>query len=117
MTYKQVSELIESFGLPYAYYEFPQTQEAPPFICFLFTDSDDLLADDTNYAKIRPLSIELYTDTKDFALESRIETALNEAGLVFTRSEVYIDSERMFQIVYNTSVTIDDVAINESTEE
>ena len=112
MTYKQISDMIEGFGLPFAYYEFPETQEAPPFICFLFTDSDDLLADNTNYAKIRPLSIELYTDNKDFALEQRIETALNESGLVFTRSEIYIDSERMFQVTYNTSVTI-----NESTEE
>ena len=112
MTYKQISDMIEGFGLPFAYYEFPETQEAPPFICFLFTDSDDLLADNTNYAKIRPLSIELYTDNKDFALEQRIETALNDAGLVFTRTEIYIDSERMFQVTYNTSVTI-----NESTEE
>lgn len=112
MTYKQISDMIEGFGLPFAYYEFPETQEAPPFICFLFTDSDDLLADNTNYAKIRPLSIELYTDNKDFALEQRIETALNDAGLVFTRSEIYIDSERMFQVTYNTTVTI-----NESTEE
>lgn len=112
MTYKQISDMIEGFGLPFAYYEFPETQEAPPFICFLFPDSDDLLADNTNYAKIRPLSIELYTDNKDFALEQRIEAALNDAGLVFTRSEIYIDSERMFQVTYNTSVTI-----NESTEE
>lgn len=117
MTYKQISDMIEGFGLPFAYYEFPQTIEGPPFICFLFPDSDDLQADNTNYAKIRPLSIELYTDNKDFALEAQIEAALNGAGLVFTRSEVYIDSERMFQVVYNTSVTIDDVAINESTEE
>ncbi len=112
MTYKQISDMIEGFGLPFAYYEFPETQEAPPFICFLFQDSDDLLADNTNYAKIRPLSIELYTDNKDFALEQRIEAALNDAGLVFTRTEIYIDSERMFQVTYNTSVTI-----NESTEE
>lgn len=112
MTYKQISDMIEGFGLPFAYYEFPETQEAPPFICFLFPDSDDLLADNTNYAKIRPLSIELYTDNKDFALEQRIEAALNDAGLAFTRSEIYIDSERMFQVTYNTSVTI-----NESTEE
>lgn len=117
MTYKEISDMIEGFELPFAYYEFPQTVEGPPFICFLFPDSDDLQADNTNYAKIRPLSIELYTDNKDFALEERIEAALNNAGLVFTRSEVYIGSERMFQVVYNTSVTIDDVATEESTEE
>ena len=113
MTYKEVSEMIESIGLPYAYNEFPQTLEGPPFICFLFSDSADLMADNTNYAKIRPLFIELYTDNKDFALESRIEAALNNAGLVFTRSETYIGSERMFQVVYDTSVTIEDIIESE----
>lgn len=113
MTYKEVNEMIESIGLPYAYNEFPQTLEGPPFICFLFDESDDLLADNTNYAKIRPLFIELYTANKDFALESRTEAALNEKGLVFTRSETYIGSERMYQIVYNTCVTIEDIIESE----
>ena len=96
MTYKQVSDMIEAIGLPFAYYEFPQTIEGPPFICFLYPDSADMMADNTNYAKIRPLSIELYTDNKDFALEAQIEAELNAAGLVFTRSETYIGSERMW---------------------
>lgn len=108
MTYKEVSDMIEAIGLPFAYYEFPQTIEGPPFICFLFPDSDDMMADNTNYAKIRPLSIELYTDSKDFALEQTVETALNNAGLVFTRSETYIGDERMFEVVYNTTVTIEE---------
>ena len=108
MTYKEVNTMIAGFGLPYAYNEFPQgTETAPPFICFLFQDgSDDLMADNTNYTKIRPLAIELYTDNKDFATEETIEAALTSAGLAFQRSEVYIASERMYQINYITEVTI-----------
>lgn len=116
MTYKEISDLVEGIGLPFAYYEFPEgTDQAPPFICFFFQESTDLLADDKNYAKIRPLVIELYTDNKDFALEEQVETALNTAGLVYSRSETYIGSERMFQISYTTSVYVDDVAT--TTEE
>jgi len=107
MTYKQVSDMIESIGLPFAYYEFPNgTEQAPPFICFFFTDSNDLAADNTNYQRIRPLEIELYTDTKDFVLESQVETALNQSGLVYSRSETYIDTEQMNMVTYSTEIVI-----------
>lgn len=108
MTYEELNTLIANFGLPYAYNEFPEnTQQAPPFICFLLDDnSADLMADNTNYQAIRPLSIELYTDNKDFALEMVIEAALNAAGLPFARSETYIEKERMYKITYESEVLI-----------
>lgn len=111
MTYQEVNTMISGIAgttIPYAYNEFPDgTDQAPPFICFMFDDpSDDLMADNGNYVSIRPLTIELYTDNKDFALEGNIETALKGAGLAFTRSENYIEGERMYQINYNTEVVI-----------
>lgn len=114
MTYTEISEMVESIGLPFAYNQFPEgTDTAPPFICFLIDGSSDFIADGMNYAKIRPLVIELYTDNKDFALEAQVEAALNAAGLVYSRSEEYIGSERMYQISYTTSVYVDDVALTE----
>lgn len=109
MTYKEVKTMVATLGLPFAYKQFPNnTEQAPPFICYLFTDrSTDLMADNKNYSKLRPLSIELYTDEKDFEKEATIETALTNAGLAFTRSEDYIESERMYQITYDTEVLID----------
>lgn len=107
MTYKEVATMINSIGIPYAYYQFPDgTGQACPFICFFFSDSNDLVAENTNYQKIRPLNIELYTDNKDFALEETVETVLNSNGLVYDRSESYLDSERMFMVVYTTDILI-----------
>ena len=107
MTYKEVSEMIAGIGLPYAYYQFPDgTEQSPPFICFLFSDSNDLAADNTNYQRIRTLVVELYTDNKDFTLENTVETALNQGGLVYTRYETYIASERMYMVAYTTEVII-----------
>ena len=107
MTYKEISDMIASIGLPYAYYQFPDgTEQSPPFICFLFDSSNDLAADNTNYQRIRQLVVELYTDNKDFALEDAVEAALNGSGLVYSRSESYIDSERMFMVAYTTEVII-----------
>ena len=107
MTYKQVATMIKNIGYPCAYYQFPNgTAQDCPFICFYFTSSNDLAADDTNYQKIRQLAVELYTDNKDFAKEETVEDALNANGLVFSREESYIDSERLYMVTYMTDVVI-----------
>lgn len=107
MTHKEVATMIASVGKPYAYYQFPDdTGQQPPFICFFYSNNNDVLADDTNYQKIEHLVIELYTDNKDFALEASVEAALNLNGLVYSRDEEYLDSERMFEVVYESDVVI-----------
>jgi hypothetical protein len=109
MTYEDVASMIESIGLPFAYYEFKEDVNnpiAPPFICFLYPESDDLMADNINYQQIRPLSIELYTDNKDFALEATVEATLNQHGLPFTRSETYISDEKMYMVTYDTAIVV-----------
>lgn len=107
MTYKQVASMISSTGLPYAYYQFPEgTAQACPFICFYFTRSNDLAADDTNYQRIRQLAVELYTDSKDFSTEETVENVLNSNGLFYTREETYIDTERMYMVTYLTEIVI-----------
>lgn len=107
MTYQEIAAMIAGIGLPYAYDHFDKDNAAPtPFICFFFGGSNDLAADNTNYQKIRPLTVELYTGNKDFLLEQTVEAALNSAGLVFSRYETYIDSERMYEVSYETQVII-----------
>ena len=109
MTYSEVLAMLETINVPVAYYQFTaDTAEPPPFICYYYSTSDDLAADDTNYQKIRPLVIELYTDTKDFTLESTVEETLNTYGLVYSKAETPIDSERMYMVVFNTTVVIDE---------
>lgn len=113
MTYQEVKQMVESIGIPYAYYQFPEgTDQSCPFICFYFTGSNDLAADDTNYQRIRPLAIELYTDNKDFTLENTVEAVLNQHGFVYARDEVYIDTERMNMVTYTIEVIITEVNEN-----
>lgn len=107
MTYVQVAEMVASIGLPYAYYQFPNgTGQACPFICFFFDSSSDFAADNTNYQKIRPVSIELYTENKDFTLEQTVENVLNQNNLVYSREETYLDSERMYMVTFMTDIVI-----------
>lgn len=100
--------MIAGFGLPYAYYQFDkETAKPPPFICFYYPRSSDFLADNINYQKIRQLVIELYTDNKDFILEDNIETGLTESGLVYVKTETYLDDEEMYEVAYEVSVIVE----------
>lgn len=113
MTFKEISTMIKNIGLPYAYYQFPEgTAEAPPFICFYYSNDDDLKADNSNYQKIEHLNIELYSDEKDFVNESAVEAALAEAGFVWKRTETYIDTEHFYMVLYETDVVITSEVIN-----
>ena len=107
MTYAEVSEIIDSIGIPTAYYQFPEKSgQEPPFICFYYDSDADLQADNSNYQTIRNLTIELYADAKDFELEETVEAVLNTNEFVYTRYETSIDTERMYMVTYQTSVII-----------
>lgn len=107
MTLQEISSMVESIGLPYAYYQFSKgSPVSPPFICFFYPNNDDLKADNINYSSINALSIELYTDEKRFDLEAAVESVLTANGLAYSKEESYIDSERMFQIAYDMEVVI-----------
>jgi hypothetical protein len=107
MTYAEIAGVIRSVGIPFAYHHFPEnTGQQPPFICYYYPNSNDMMADNINYQSINDVIIELYTDAKDFALEARIETALKEYGLAFSRDETYIESEKLYMVAYYTGVII-----------
>ena len=106
-TYTNINTMIQSLGIPYAYYQFPEgTAQPTPFICFYYSDTDGAFADNIVYSRLTTLVIELYTDDKRFDLEQQIEQLLNDNELPFRRYESYIDSEQMLMQTYETEVYI-----------
>lgn len=115
MTYREVYQIIsgiemaEGVVIPSAYLQFPENDPntpPPPFIVYYYTGDNDLKADDSNYQKIRQLTVELYCDNKDFALESAVEDALSLHGIVYSKMETYIEDEKMYMTTYETEVVI-----------
>lgn len=107
MTTQEVATMVAEIGIPSAYYQFPDnTEQTTPFVCFFYSGDNDFKADDSNYQKIEHLIIELYTDNKDFALEQTVESVLASHGMVWTRDEEWIESERMLEVVYEMDVVI-----------
>ena len=108
MTTQEVAAMVAEIGIPYAYYQFPDdTEQATPFVCFFYSGDNDFKADDSNYQKIEHLIIELYTDDKDFELEQTVEGVLASNGMVWSRNEEWIESERMLEVVYEMDVIME----------
>lgn len=105
MQYEEVSTMLESTGIPCAYYQFPEdTEQKTPFICFYYPESSDFMADNENYVKIEQLTVELYQDSFDDTIEALVEAALKAAGFAYTRERVAIDSEKLYETIYQTEV-------------
>lgn len=106
MTYQEINTFVEGLGFDCAYYQFDDTKQGPPFICWFLPDINDVYADNINFQRIVRLVIEFYTDQKDFVNEQTIETALTQGGFSYTKTETYLDSERMHETVYEMEVLI-----------
>lgn len=99
MTQEELYIELNSLGLPLAYYDFEEEVEMP-YLVYLFSYSDDLMADNQNYKEISNFQVELYTDKKDLISESKVENKLKELRLPYSKLETRIESENMFQVVY-----------------
>ena len=102
MTHEEVKALVEEMGLPYAYDHFAEGESPdPPFICFLYPKAENFGADNLVYHHFNRLDIEVYTDYKDPDMEASIEEVLTAHELYYEKSEVWIETEKMYEVLYD----------------
>ena len=105
LSHEEVKDMVEETGLPSAYHHFAEGESPdPPFIIFLFPGSDNFAADGTTYYKKNILHLELYTDQKDPELEETVEAIMDNHRLFYEKSEVWIESEKLYEVLYETEV-------------
>lgn|GEM_PF-440802 len=95
-------KLLEQTDLTVQYRAFKEGQApSPPYILFYEEDNDGTIkADNFNYYPVKNVVVELYTDEKDIALEDKLEQILIENNIEYDNYESYIESEDMFEIIY-----------------
>ena len=94
-------KLLEETGIPFAYDHFAEGESPdPPFICYLLPQSDNFSADGKVYLKVSNVNIELYTDSKDLAVEQKLEAVLDTHGIFYDKTEVWIESEKLYEVLY-----------------
>ena len=105
MTHQVVLKMMDEMKLPYAYHHFVEGESPePPFLVFLYPSSDNFAAEGMVYFKVNRLNIELYTDLKDVELEETVEAVLDKHGIFYEKSEVWIESENLYEVLYQMEV-------------
>ena len=105
MTIEQLAAMLQGTGIPFAYDHFAEGEAVePPFLLYLYPRAANFAADGIAYYKKDRMQIELYTDKKDIQLEERIEAVLDKYGLFYSKSETWISSEKLYEVLYETEV-------------
>jgi len=105
MSKANVVEMLERIGLPFAYDHFAEGESPnPPFLVYLYPNANPFSADGSVYHKSDTLHIEVYTDKKDIGLEEKVEETLNLFGFFYLKSETWIPSEKMYEVLYQMEV-------------
>lgn len=98
---EELLQILNETEIPFAYHHFAEGESPePPFICYLLPGSNHFSADGKVYYKINEVHIELYTDCKDLAAEQKLEDVLDEHGIFYNKSETWIESERLYEVLY-----------------
>lgn len=105
MTLSELYTILASTGLPVAYNAFPET-DAPdlPVITYNVAYTRNFAAGDQVYQAIKHIDIHLYTKTKDESTEALVESALNDAFLVWNYTEAFEDAEECYHLIYEVEI-------------
>ena len=105
MTHNELMAMLAEAEIPVAYDHYAEGESPdPPFICFRYPRSDNFSADGGVYYKIAQAAAELYTDLKDPELEARVEGVLDAHGIFYDKTEVWIEEERLYEVLYSFEI-------------
>lgn len=104
---EELLQILSETQIPFAYHHFAEGESPePPFICYLLPASNNFSADGKVYYKINEVHIELYTDLKDLAAEEQFEDVLDEHGIFYNKSETWIESEKLYEVLYTFEMEV-----------
>lgn len=100
-------KIFNDIGLPFAYSHFAEGESPnPPFMVYLFPKNKHFGADGYVYHKNTQIDLEVYTDKKDLILEEQIEQILDREKIYYEKSEVWIESERLYEVLYEFTLNL-----------
>ena len=103
----KIINILDEIGIPFAYSHFAEGESPePPFLCYLLPRSDNFSADGAVYHKLSVVHFEVYTDKKDRALENRVEDVLDKNNIFYNKSEVWINSEKLYEVIYSFELEV-----------
>lgn len=104
MTLTQFHKMLESAGLPVAYYEFKDKAPPLPFIVYLETSTNNFASDGIVYAEIKRMAVELYCSVRDLTLEQKIENIFTENRIFWQKEFTYLEDEKCYEVIYEMEI-------------
>ncbi|MGM9924840.1 MAG: hypothetical protein ACI35R_11390 [Bacillus sp. (in: firmicutes)] len=108
MTLAELKKILDATGFPVAYSHFTATTSKPvpppPYICYLTPYTSNFKADNKVYKRFDNVQVELYTSKKDLVAEAKLEAVLDENDLPYDTIETFIDTENLFQRIYEIKI-------------
>lgn len=95
--------LLKSTGMPVAYHHYVSPPKLP-YLVYLFAYSSNFGADNKVYLEQNNYQVELYTKTKDPGREKLLEDLFDNNEIYWEKSETYIESEKMYQVIYEIKI-------------
>lgn len=100
-------QMLKDTRLPFAYDHFAEGEAVdPPFLCCLLPGSHNFAADGRVYHKVSIVHLELYTDEKNPSLEQTVEAVLDASEVFYDKTEVWIGSEKLYEVLYTFEMEV-----------
>lgn len=102
----ELCNVLDTLKIPWANEGFNENDKPePPYISLEAGFEESAYADNKAWASWMPYEILLYTAQRDYELESKIATALDEAGCAFGKSVTHDDGESLVEAIFTVNVT------------
>lgn len=98
-----VKTWLQSTGLPVEFVAFEKPPQLPYVV--ILEDQSIYGADECNFIVIRSLTIELYSRTSKSTAEDALELLFNQKSVEYSKSTIWLPSERCYMVVYNFEIT------------
>ncbi|MDE6780458.1 MAG: hypothetical protein K2J40_03240 [Ruminococcus sp.] len=105
MTQEEIHEMMLEIGLPSAYEHFSENENPSlPFLIWSIEGENTFSADNHMYYSSLQLNISLYNDEKSHETEAEVERVLKHHHIFYNKSEAWIESEKLYEILYEMEV-------------
>lgn len=104
MNREQIETMLQEIGIEYRYYNFEEEELEPPYMYWYTPEVNNFAADGKAYFSVCELRIGLYTGQKNWEQEKKIEEVLEKYEIFWKKTETWIESEALYEVLYEMEV-------------
>lgn len=97
MTLPELKEILKTLGLPVAYLQWAVGQVPElPYILYYSDEDNCFYADDVVFSEGYAVTVEVYSQSRDLELESRVKNLLKDHNISYESYGAFLKSEDMY---------------------